>query len=239
MLILFTVYSLFQFFSQVNNTSSSIGTLDILTTGVTTRLQREQQQKTQENPQNSSTATSTTTTTTTTTTSSVSTAGATTIVTTSTTPLSSSTSSICLTTDSVIASTTATTTSVLSTTTSSVTTSSTTTNVKDNREINKENKENKLEPKETHLIKVEVKEEPQLSSETGSGKDVKVMYVISIYYINFFTVTTHKFNTFQLTYATYIYCEHLLLPMKHSLLEFRCNRYFSRKCIHRIVYHAK
>ncbi|KAL6257165.1 hypothetical protein P5V15_012096 [Pogonomyrmex californicus] len=162
--------------NKVNNTSSTIGPIDILTTGVTTRLQREQQQKTQENPQNSSTTATSTSTTSTTVTSSVSsTTVATTTVTTTTTPLSSVTSGVSVTTDSVTASTTTTTTSVLNTTaTSSVSTTSTTSSAKDSREVSKENKENKVDSKESHLIKIEPKEEPQ--SETASGKDVKVMY---------------------------------------------------------------
>ncbi|KAG7197973.1 hypothetical protein KM043_016205 [Ampulex compressa] len=159
--------------NKVNNTNSSIGPIDILTTGVTTRLQREQQQKTQENPQNSSAATTSTATTTTTVTSNASTTTvATTLVATTTTPMSSTSSS--LTTDSVTASTTATTTSVLSTTATSFV-STTTSSTKDGRETSKENKENKVDSKDPHLIKVDIKEESQSSSETASGKDVKVI----------------------------------------------------------------
>ncbi|KYM98300.1 Nuclear receptor corepressor 1 [Cyphomyrmex costatus] len=159
--------------NKVNNTSSSIGPIDILTTGVTTRLQREQQQKTQENPQNSS---ATTTTTSTTGMSSVSstTVGTTTVTTTTTTSSSSITSSVTITADSVMTSTTTTMTSVPNTTaTSSISTTSTTSSTKDSREASKENKENKVDLKESHLIKVESKEE--LQSEPTSGKDIKVI----------------------------------------------------------------
>ncbi|XP_018044022.1 PREDICTED: uncharacterized protein LOC108684288 isoform X1 [Atta colombica] len=161
--------------NKVNNTSSTIGPIDILTTGVTTRLQREQQQKTQENPQNNSATTTSASTTSTTGTSSVSsTTVGTTTVTTTTTPSSSIASGVNVTADSVTTSTTTTMTSVPNTTaTSSNSTTSTTSSTKDSREASKENKENKVDLKESHLIKVEPKEESQ--SEPTSGKDIKVI----------------------------------------------------------------
>ncbi|KAG5343350.1 NCOR1 protein, partial [Acromyrmex heyeri] len=162
--------------NKVNNTSSTIGPIDILTTGVTTRLQREQQQKTQENPQNSSATTTSASTTSTTGTSSVSstTIGTTTVTTTTTTPSSSIASGVNVTADSVTTSTTTTMTSVPNiTATSSISTTSTTSSTKDSREASKENKENKVDLKESHLIKVEPKEESQ--SEPTSGKDIKVI----------------------------------------------------------------
>jgi len=74
-----------------------------------------------------------------------------------------------------------TTTSVLNTTmTSSVSaTSTTTSNTKDSREISNENKENKNDSKESHLVKMDLKEES--NSEATSGKDVKVMYVQTLF----------------------------------------------------------
>ncbi|XP_018315095.1 nuclear receptor corepressor 1 isoform X1 [Mycetomoellerius zeteki] len=161
--------------NKVNNTSSTIGPIDILTTGVTTRLQREQQQKTQENPQNSSATTTSASTTSTTGTSSVSsTTVGTTTITTTTTPSSSIASGVSVTADSVTTSTTTTMTSVPnSTATSSISTTSTMSSTKDSREASKENKENKIDLKESHLIKVEPKEESQ--SEPTSGKDIKVI----------------------------------------------------------------
>ncbi|XP_011313369.1 nuclear receptor corepressor 1 isoform X2 [Fopius arisanus] len=152
--------------NKVNNSNSSIGPIDILTTGVTTRLQREQQQKTQENPQNNSTSTTTSSTTTTTNT-------LTTTTTTSSTPSSSQTStsvptsssstasdSGIVTTAASVQSTTTSTTNVLTTSTSSA---------KEAREANKENKENKNDTKES-VVK-DLKEEP--SGDSTTGKDTK------------------------------------------------------------------
>ncbi|KAK2580262.1 hypothetical protein KPH14_012513 [Odynerus spinipes] len=181
--------------NKVNNSSSTIGPIDILTTGVTTRLQREQQQKTQENPQNSSAAATTSTTTTSTSTSSISTGTATSssASTTTTTAQSSSvalnssmstdsgtTTTTTTTTTSTMTSTTSTTTSTTSSTLTSVTmsssvASSSASSTKDTRELSKENKENKGDNKDSHVVKMEIKEESQSSSETASNKDVKVI----------------------------------------------------------------
>ncbi|XP_023245683.1 histone-lysine N-methyltransferase 2D isoform X2 [Copidosoma floridanum] len=202
--------------NKVNNSNSAIGPMDCLTTGVTTRLQREQQQKTQENPQTSSsasasssnssnsvvstttsapsttssTASSTTTTSVTSTASSLTTAvvaascsnsnstsvspesmaasSATTTITTSTAVTASAS----------VPTTGATTTTITTTITSSAptvltTTSSSSVSAKDAREANKENKDIKIEPKDTLLLK-DIKEESQSSSETLSGREIKI-----------------------------------------------------------------
>ncbi|XP_063982207.1 nuclear receptor corepressor 2 isoform X2 [Diachasmimorpha longicaudata] len=152
--------------NKVNNSNSSIGPIDILTTGVTTRLQREQQQKTQENPQNNSTSTTTSSTTTTT-----NTPPTTTTITTSASSSSQSTTSLTtssstasdtgiVTTAASVQSTTASTTTVLTTSTSSA---------KEAREANKENKENKNDTKES-VVK-DIKEEP--SGDSTTRKDTK------------------------------------------------------------------
>lgn len=154
--------------NKVNNTNSSIGHIDILTTGVTTRLQREQQQKTQENPQNNSgssstssvpTTSSVTTSSTTASVTASSTLTATLITTislssTSQSPLTTSQISTNTITDLIMTTKTISTSSTVQSMNNVLTTvtatgnslivgSSTSSGIKDTREMNKENKDNK------------------------------------------------------------------------------------------------